>query len=112
MLVQSSAPVAISQLTGVDRRLHALLWHLAARFGKVTADGVTVPLALSHRRLGELIGARRPTVSTALARLGRNGLRRAPSGRRLATDRRAASAVGGRGLGQAGRRSPAASRRA
>ena len=64
---------AISQLTGVDRRLHALLWHLAGRFGKVTADGVAVPLALSHRRLGELIGARRPTVSTALARLGREG---------------------------------------
>jgi hypothetical protein len=30
-----------------------------------------VPLALSHRALGQLVGARRPTVSTALAKLAR-----------------------------------------
>jgi CRP-like cAMP-binding protein len=65
---------AIAALTGVDRRLHALLWHLAGRFGRVTSEGVTMPLALSHRRLGELVGARRPTVSTAMARLLEAGL--------------------------------------
>jgi hypothetical protein len=32
-----------------------------------------VPLTLSHRLLGELVGARRPTVSTALATLSRHG---------------------------------------
>ena len=64
---------AIAQLTGVEHRLHALLWHLAARFGRVTRDGVAIPLGLSHQRLGELIGARRPTVSTALGVLVRNG---------------------------------------
>lgn len=64
---------AIAQLTGVERRLQALFWHLAARFGRVTAEGVLVPLSLSHRRLGELVGARRPTVSTALGVLERNG---------------------------------------
>jgi CRP/FNR family transcriptional regulator, cyclic AMP receptor protein len=64
---------AIGQLTGVDRRVLALLWHLAGRFGRVTPDGVLLPLPLSHRRLGELIGARRPTVSTALAGLTREG---------------------------------------
>jgi hypothetical protein len=72
---------AIAQMTGVERRLHALLWHLAARFGRVTGDGVVVPLALSHQRLGELIGARRPTVSTALGVLARQGsLRREDRG--------------------------------
>lgn len=72
---------AIAQLTGVERRLHALLWHLAARFGRVTPHGVLVPLALSHQRLGELIGARRPTVSTALGVLVRQGcLRRRDDG--------------------------------
>ena len=77
---------AIAQLTGVERRLHALLWHLAARFGRVTPDGVVVPLALSHQRLGELIGARRPTVSTALGVLTREGsLRRRADGGWLLT---------------------------
>ena len=64
---------AISQLTRVDRRLHALFWHLAERWGRVSGDGVIVPLALTHRILGQLVGARRPTVSTALAELAERG---------------------------------------
>ena len=64
---------AISQLNRVDRRLVALFWHLAERWGRVSRDGITVPLALSHRLIGELVGARRPTVSTALAELARTG---------------------------------------
>jgi hypothetical protein len=64
---------AISQLTGIERRLHALLWHLAGRFGRVTPEGVMLPLALSHRMLGQIVGARRPTVSTALGVLAREG---------------------------------------
>jgi CRP/FNR family cyclic AMP-dependent transcriptional regulator len=39
----------------------------------VTCDGIVVPLTISHRLLGEFIGARRPTVSTALAALERQG---------------------------------------
>jgi CRP-like cAMP-binding protein len=62
---------AISQLHRVDVRLVSLLWHLAERWGRVTGEGVVVPLALSHRVLGQLVGARRPTVSTALAQLAR-----------------------------------------
>jgi CRP/FNR family transcriptional regulator, cyclic AMP receptor protein len=64
---------AISQLNRVDRRLVALFWHLAERWGRVSRDGIAVPLALSHRLIGELVGARRPTVSTALAELTRTG---------------------------------------
>src|SRR4051812_14873622 len=64
---------AISQLNGVDRRLLALFWHLAERWGRMTGQGVTVPLALSHRVLAQLVGARRPTVSTALAELAERG---------------------------------------
>src|SRR5829696_2751501 len=60
---------AISQLTRVDRRLKALFWHLAERWGRVAGEGVVVPLALTHRILGQLVGARRPTVSTALSEL-------------------------------------------
>ena len=72
---------AISQLTRVDRRLKALFWHLAERWGRVSGDGVIVPLALTHRILGQLVGARRPTVSTALSELNeRAELIRRPDG--------------------------------
>jgi CRP/FNR family cyclic AMP-dependent transcriptional regulator len=60
---------AISQLTGVDTRIEALLRHLAERWGHVTADGVILRVALSHRLIGSLVGARRQTVSIALAHL-------------------------------------------
>jgi CRP/FNR family transcriptional regulator, cyclic AMP receptor protein len=60
---------AISHLTRVDRRLLTLLWHLAERWGRVTPRGILVPLTLSHRMLGKLFGARRPTVSSAIGAL-------------------------------------------
>ena len=60
---------AISKLTRVDRRVLAFLWHLAERWGRVTADGVLVPLTLSHRMLGQIVGARRPTVTAAVRQL-------------------------------------------
>jgi CRP/FNR family transcriptional regulator, cyclic AMP receptor protein len=72
---------AISQLTGVDRRLLALFWQLAERWGRVGTDGVVIPLALTHRTLGQLVGARRPTISSALRELReRDELVRGPHG--------------------------------
>jgi CRP-like cAMP-binding protein len=62
---------AICQMPRVELRVLALLWHLAERWGRVTPSGVVVPLALSHRVLGQLIGARRPTVSSAISELAR-----------------------------------------
>jgi CRP/FNR family cyclic AMP-dependent transcriptional regulator len=64
---------AISQLPRVELRLLAMLWHLASRWGRVSADGVVVPLPLSHARLGRLVGARRPTVTLALRELAERG---------------------------------------
>jgi CRP/FNR family transcriptional regulator, cyclic AMP receptor protein len=64
---------AISQLNRVDQRLLALFWHMAERWGRMTGEGVLIPLTLSHRMLSQLIGARRPTVSTALGELTRSG---------------------------------------
>jgi CRP/FNR family transcriptional regulator, cyclic AMP receptor protein len=64
---------AISQMTRVDRRLLALFWHLAERWGRITAAGVHVPLRISHRLLGQLIGARRPTISAAVGQLADSG---------------------------------------
>jgi len=71
--VRLAVTQAISQLNRVDRRLLALFWHLAERWGRMTASGVAVPMTLSHRMLGQLVGARRPTVSTALAQLAKEG---------------------------------------
>lgn len=64
---------AISQLNGVERRVLAVFWHLAERWGHVSPDGIVVPLCLPHRVVAQLVGARRPTVSTALGRLMRQG---------------------------------------
>jgi hypothetical protein len=64
---------AISQLNGVDRRLLTLFWHLAERWGRVTSTGVSVAVALPHRVIAQLVGARRPTVSTALSQLAERG---------------------------------------
>ena len=60
---------AIAKLTHVDRRVLAFLWHLAERWGRVTSNGVLVPLALSHRMLAQIVGARRPTVTAAVRQL-------------------------------------------
>jgi CRP/FNR family transcriptional regulator, cyclic AMP receptor protein len=64
---------AICQLNGVDRRVLSLLWHLAERWGRVAAGGVVVPLPLPHRIIASMVGARRPTISTAIARLVADG---------------------------------------
>jgi CRP/FNR family cyclic AMP-dependent transcriptional regulator len=85
--VRLATTQAISQLTRVDRRLMALFWHLAERWGRVSGDGVLVPLALTHWILGQLVGARRPTVSTALSELAnREELIRRPDGSWLLRD--------------------------
>ena len=77
---------AISQITGVETRVEAVLWHLAERWGRVASDGVIVALGLSHRMIGSLVGARRATVSTAIARLGESErLMRRPDGTWLLT---------------------------
>jgi hypothetical protein len=49
--------------------------------GRVSGDGVILPLALTHRMLGQIVGARRPTVSSALSELAARGeLARRPDG--------------------------------
>ena len=76
-----SLQYSVTQVQGVDVRLHLVLWHLADRWGRMTTDGVVLRLPLTHEMLGRLIGARRPSVTSALARLDREGLvRRADGG--------------------------------
>ncbi len=58
----------------VDERLIMLFWHLADRFGQTRAEGVHIPLPLTHRIISELIAARRPSVTTSLSRLHDRGV--------------------------------------
>ena len=64
---------AIAHLTRVDDRLLALLWLLAERWGRVVPGGVLVSLRLPHRTLAGMVGARRPSVTTALGQLMARG---------------------------------------
>ncbi len=65
---------AITSQPRLEVRLALLLWHLAARWGRVEPGGIRLPLPLTHQLLGRLVGAERPSVSHALARLSRSGL--------------------------------------
>jgi len=71
----------ICQLQRVEDRVLAMLWLLADRFGRVTREGTLVGPRLTHQALGELVGARRPTVTLALKQLSdRGALRRRKDG--------------------------------
>ena len=65
---------AIACQPRLEVRLALVLWHLAARWGKVELGGIRLSLPLTHRLLGQLVGAERPSVSHALARLAEAGL--------------------------------------
>jgi CRP-like cAMP-binding protein len=68
--------MAIVHQPRIDVRLRLLLWHLAERWGRVRSDGTWLPLRLTHSVLGELVAARRPTVSKALMDLAKAGVLR------------------------------------
>jgi CRP/FNR family cyclic AMP-dependent transcriptional regulator len=65
---------AITAQPRLEVRLDLLLWHLAARWGRVEPAGLRLTLPLTHRLLGQLVSAERPSISHALARLGHAGL--------------------------------------
>jgi CRP/FNR family transcriptional regulator, cyclic AMP receptor protein len=65
---------AISAQPRLEVRLALLFWHFAARWGKVEPGGIRLPLPLTHQLLGRLVGAERPSVSHALARLAASRL--------------------------------------
>src|SRR2546423_12674649 len=73
--------LALSHLRRVDTRLLVALWHLADRWGSVHPEGVVVPIRLTHEMLGHVIGAQRPSVTTALGQLESAGrISRRPGG--------------------------------
>ena len=65
---------AITSQPRLEVRLVLLLWHLAARWGRVELSSVRLCLPLTHRLLGQLVAAERPSISHALKRLAQAGL--------------------------------------
>jgi CRP/FNR family transcriptional regulator, cyclic AMP receptor protein len=65
---------AISCQPRLEVRLVLLLWHLAARWGRVEPTGLRLTLPLTHRLLGQLVAAERPSISHALRRLSEAGI--------------------------------------
>lgn len=61
--------LAVARARRAERRLMLLFWHVAERWGRVTARGVHIPIRLTHSMLAELVCLRRPTVSVALGEL-------------------------------------------
>lgn len=68
--------MAIAQHPRLEIRLEVLLWHLAERLGHVHPDGVHLTLPITHEALGNLVAARRPSVSAALGALAQRGVLR------------------------------------
>jgi CRP/FNR family transcriptional regulator, cyclic AMP receptor protein len=65
--------MAIAHYPRIDRRLLLLLWHMADRWGRVTSEGIRIPLRLTHTLLADLVASRRPSVTTGLAQLEHEG---------------------------------------
>jgi CRP/FNR family transcriptional regulator, cyclic AMP receptor protein len=64
----------VTGTTVIEERLLLLFALLGERWGKATCAGVVVAMPLTHQVLATLIGARRPSVSTALRGLSAAGL--------------------------------------
>jgi hypothetical protein len=65
---------AIACQPRLEVRLVLLLWHLATRWGRVEPGGIHLVLPLTHRLLGQMVAAERPSVSHALSRLAHGGV--------------------------------------
>jgi hypothetical protein len=73
--------LAVAQLPAITDRLLLIFCELAMRWGRVTPDGIRLPVPLTHSTLAALVGARRPSVTTALGILASQGLvERIPGG--------------------------------
>jgi CRP/FNR family cyclic AMP-dependent transcriptional regulator len=68
-----SRQLVIVQSQSVETRILVTLNYLAERWGIMTRDGIVLPEFLSHGCLALLLGARRPSVTSAMVRLTARG---------------------------------------
>ncbi|MFZ0385829.1 MAG: Crp/Fnr family transcriptional regulator [Solirubrobacteraceae bacterium] len=80
-LERADINAAIGRLERVEDRLLGFFWLLADRWGRRGPDGIVIEQPLTHEAIGQLIGARRPTVSLGLRALSeRRALHRRADG--------------------------------
>jgi len=73
--------LAVNHMSGIEQRILITLWQFADRWGRVTPAGVQLSVPLTHELLARIVGARRPTVTSALRNLRADGLvTRGPGG--------------------------------
>ena len=65
--------LAVNAMPRLDERLLTLMWALADRWGRVGPEGTNVPLPLTHAMVARLVGAQRPSVTSALRTLEDRG---------------------------------------
>jgi CRP-like cAMP-binding protein len=86
--------LVIVQSQAVETRILTTLHYLAERWGVMTVEGLVLPSFLSHGTLALLLGARRPSVTSAMVRLAATGqVLRREDGRWLLPSQVAASAA-------------------
>jgi CRP/FNR family cyclic AMP-dependent transcriptional regulator len=73
-IAETDALRAIACQPRLEVRLVLLLWHLSTRWGRVEPTGIRLTLPLTHRLLGQMVAAERPSITHALTRLGHSGL--------------------------------------
>jgi CRP/FNR family cyclic AMP-dependent transcriptional regulator len=66
--------LALNAIPRLHERVLLALWHFADRWARVTPQGVELRLPLSHADLSHVVGASRPSVSTAIGQLRAEGL--------------------------------------
>lgn len=71
---EAEALRAIASHPRLEVRLVLVLWHLASRWGRVVPGGIRLTMPLTHRLLGQLVAAERPSISHAMHRLARTDL--------------------------------------
>lgn len=65
---------AVGHMKRIEDRLILFFAHAASEWGRVTSEGIVLPLSMPHALIADLIGAERPSVTTSLGRLRNRGL--------------------------------------
>jgi CRP/FNR family transcriptional regulator, cyclic AMP receptor protein len=68
-----SLQATVNSLPKIEERIELTLWQLGFRFGRMTRDGITLHLPITHAQLAEIVSAQRPSVSMAISRLEARG---------------------------------------
>jgi CRP-like cAMP-binding protein len=70
---REAAMTLVLHLPRAEDRVLMTLWLLAQQCGRMTGEGLMLPLSFTHEALSQITAARRPTISLALRQLQGDG---------------------------------------